>query len=386
MAKGGSATAPSGDLRTRLAALARIARAPAPVVSVYLNTLWTDEHQRDRVRVFLADEIKRARAAGAAPELAADLDWIAAEGTALVQQTRYPDAHGVVLFACGALGLREVLPVRVPVEDLFVVADAPYLRRLVELVEDTPATLLVFVDGESARLVELRADGVGGEVTLESEVPGHHRQGGWQLLAQSRYQRHIQARRAQHFDAVAGAVTDLVDGSGVERIVVAGESRALALFQKHLEARIAKLVVGSIAGAKYEPSSAFVERAGALLGLRQGDVAASAVDAALTEAAKGGRAAAGLEPVLDAAVRGAVRRLYLLKTFREAGRHCAACGALQPGNAAVCRRCKAATKDVELGEALVQRVLTTGGSVETVETHAGLGRAGGVAALLRYPV
>ncbi len=381
-----SATRPSGDLRARLAELARIMRAPAPVVSVYLNTLWTDEHQRDRVRVFLADEIKRARATSTAPGLAADLDWVAAEGAALVQQARYPDAHGVVLFACGALGLREVLPVRVPVEDLFVTADAPYLRRLVELVEDTPATLLVFVDAESARLVQLRADSVGREVTLASEVPGHHRQGGWQLIAQSRYQRHIQEHRAQHFNAVARAVTELVDGWGVERIVLAGETRALAVFQKHLEARIAKLVVGSIAGAKHESSSAFVDRADAPLGLQQGTAVASAVDAALTEAAKGGRAAAGLESVLDAAVRGAVHRLYMLKALREGGRQCTDCGALQPGNASACRRCKGATKDVELGEALVRRVLHTGGDVETVETHAGLARVGGVAAQLRYPL
>lgn len=110
------------------------------------------------------------------------------------------------------------------------------------------------------------------------------------------------------------------------------------------------------------------------------------MDAALTEAAKGGRAAAGLEAVIDTAARGAVHRLYLLKTFRAPGRRCGGCGALQPGAGPACRICGAATKDVELGEALVQRVLATGGSVETVAIHAELGRAGGIAALLRYPV
>ena len=381
-----SAAVPAGPLGARLAQLARITRAPSPVVSVYLNTLWADEHQRHRVRVFLTDEIRKAREAGGPPALAADLDWIAQQGGALIAQAQHADAHGVVLFACGALGLREVLPVRVGVENFFVIAEAPYLRRLVELLEDTPSTLVVFVDGESARLIQLRPDGVGREVTLASEVPGHHRQGGWQLIAQSRYQRHIQVHRAQHFDAVAGAVTDLVDEHGVERIVLAGESRAVAVFQKHLEGRIARFVAGTVAGARHEPSGAFVERARALLGLTEGDADAAAVDAALTEAAKGGRAAAGLEAVIDAAARGAVHRLYLLKTFRAPGRQCGGCGALQPGAGPACRICGAATKDVELGEALVQRVLATGGSVETVTIHGDLGRAGGLAALLRYPV
>jgi peptide subunit release factor 1 (eRF1) len=370
----------------RLAELARIARAPSPVVSVYLNTLWSDEHQRHRVRVFLTDEISKARAAGGPRELLADLDWVAQQGGALVEQAQHPDAHGVVLFACGALGLREVLPMRVAVDDLFIVADAPYLRRLVELLEDVPSTLVVFVDGESAQLIQLRRDGVGREVTLASEVPGHHRQGGWQLIAQSRYQRHIQQHRAQHFDAVAGAVTDLVDDHGVERIVLAGESRTVAVFQKHLEGRVARLVAGTVAGARHETSSAFVERARGLLGLKEGDEDAAAVEAVLTEAAKGGRAVAGLEGVLDAAGRGAVHRLYLLKTLKEPGRACAGCGAIQPGSGAACRVCGAAAKEIELGEALVHRVLATGGSVETVAIHEELRRAGGVAALLRYPL
>ncbi len=381
-----SAVMASGRLTERAAELARITRAPSPVVSVYLNTLWADEHQRHRVRVFLADEIRKARAAGGPPALAADLDWVAQQGEALVAQAQHPDAHGVVLFACGPLGLREVLPVRVEVDDLFVVADAPALRRLVELLEEAPATLVVFVDSESARLIQLRLDGAGREVTLASEVPGHHRQGGWQLIAQSRYQRHIQAHRAQHFDAVAGAIAALVDEHGVERIVLAGETRTVAVFQKHLVGRLARLVAGAVAGARHETSSALVERARALLGLMEGDADTAAVDAALTEAAKGGRAAAGLDAVLDAAARGAVHRLYLLKSCAERGRRCDGCGALQRGNGATCRVCGAATEEIELGEALVQRVLASGGSVETVTVHAELGRAGGVAARLRYPV
>ena len=283
----------SAALSARLAALARITRAPSPVVSVYLGTRWADEHQRERVRVFLANEIKKARALPGSA-LGEDLDWIAAQGEALVQQTLFPGATGVVLFACGPLGLREALPVRAAVEDTFVVNDAPYLRRLAEIVRETPSALVVFVDGESARLIQVGTDGVGAEVTLESDVPNRHRQGGWRLLAQTRFQRHIEEHRGRHFDAVAATLADVADEHGVDHIVLAA--------------------------------------------------------------------------------------------FRQAGRECAACGALQPGDATACRRCRGATKEVELGEALVQRVLATGGTVDTVAVAGGLARAGGVAALLRYPL
>ena len=61
-------------------------------------------------------------------------------------------------------------------------------------------------------------------------------------------------------------------------------------------------------------------------------------------------------------------------------------GAIQPGAGGGCRVCGGATQPTELGEALVERVVATGGSVEMVETQPWLERVEGVAALLRYPL
>lgn len=375
------------DLSARLTELAKMRGVRGtPVVSVYLNTRWADEHQRDRVRVFLKNEIRKTRRAATAEGIEADLDWIQAEGDALITQSRFAEAHGVALFACRALGLREIIPVRVPFESAFVVAEAPYLSPLAALLEKTPLALVVFVDGESARLVPLTTEGVGEEVALESEVPGHHRRGGWAQLAQSRYQRHIQDHRGRHFEAVVEALIGLTEGNGVRRILMAGEPRTIAVFQKRLPNRIAERVVGSIAGARHESAAILVGRAAPFLAhLRVGE-GVDAVEAVLTEAAKGGRAVAGLEETLEAVARGAVQRLYLLEGFSQPGRLCVECGGLQSGGDAACRLCGKPTRAAELGGAIVDRVIATGGKVETIQIHQVLARAGGVAALLRYPL
>lgn len=374
------------EVRTRLADLARIRGAGTPVVSVYLNTRWSDEQQRERVRVFLKNEIRRARArAGANQELHADLEWVQNQGESLIEQARFSEAHGAALFACRRLGLREVLPLRVPFENAFVVGDAPFLRPLATALDAMLSALVVFVDGRSARLIPLTAEGVGDEVTLESEVPGRHRQGGWALLTQSRYQRHIQEHRGRHFEAVAETLAHLTGAEGIERIVVAGEPRTVALFEKHLPRQIARRVVGRVAGARHESAGVLVARAAEVLG-RRGEADAVAVDQVLTEAGKSGKAVAGIEETLDAVGRGAVRRLYLLKGFSQPGRACVECGSLLPGDGPACRFCGKATKAVELGEMLVDRVLAAGGEVETIASHPGLGGVGGVAALLRYPL
>jgi peptide subunit release factor 1 (eRF1) len=368
------------DIAAQLARLEHLPSSHPGVVSVYLNTRWSDEHQRDRTRVFLTGELHRARQAAAAE--GEDLDWVEREGDMLIGQVERPDAKGVALFACRALGLREVIPVRVPFRERFVVADRPDLGALVELLDEHASAIVAFVDGESARLVAVHPGGVGDEVTLQSDVPGRHDRGGWAQLAQSRYARHIEARRGAHFEAVASALTDTVDTQRIARIVLAGHEDSLAAFQAHVPERLRPLIVARIHAARWEPTSAIVDRAIERLDLQEHSDEVVDVDDVLTEAAKGGRAVAG-PGTLEAARRGAIHRLYILADLRRPGQECERCGALQE-TGPTCWLCEGPAREVELAAALVDRVQRTGGSVETVSMHAGLAAAGGLAARLRY--
>ncbi len=374
------------NLRDRLAELARIERAPTPVVSVYLNTLWADEHERERARIFLKNELRRARGSDGLRAHAADLDWVEREGAALIDQARFPDAHGVALFACHGLALREVLTVRVPFEDRLVVAATPFLLPLSAVVEDAPSAVVVFIDTAHARLIPLGAAGPGREVILEAEVPGHHSRGGWAQMAQSRYRRHIQDHRNRHFDAVAESLAALIDEHEVERIVLAGEPRNVAVFRMSLPPRVAGKIVGAVEGARHEPAAAFVARASELLGHVEAQRRLDGVDAVLTEAAKSRQAVAGLDETLDAINRGAVHCFYVATSFASSGRVCAGCGVLARGDGPRCQLCDGSTSRVELAQAMSDRVLAAGGRVEVIEGHTQLARVGGVAALLRYPL
>ena len=379
-------TRASMDLLTRLIALGKIDRAPAPVVTVYLNTRWADEHQRDRVRIFLKNHLTEARRAPGPRPSSADLSWIEAQGEALLNQSAMPEASGVALFACEALGLREVLPSRAPFENSFTVAEQPVLRPLLEQGEKAPSSLVVFIDTESARLVPLTATGAGEPLTLVGDVPGHHSRGGWAQMAQSRYQRHIQDHRARHFEAVVESLIGLMEAHGLRSIVLAGEPRNVAVFRQALPPRVGACIVGTVAGARHEAIGLIVDRAAEYLPHVQGQREAEGVDATLTAASKRGKAAAGLEATLEAVNRGAVHRLYLLKGWRAPGRRCGGCGTLHGAFSWTCPTCGGEALPVELGEAMAERVAAAGGTVETIEVHQPLAAAGGVAAELRYPL
>jgi peptide subunit release factor 1 (eRF1) len=381
----GTAASTTFDIAAKLQQLARLAPGRAPVISVYLDTRWTDEHQRERVRVFLKNETRKA-AAMAAGRLEDELAWIAAQGERLVRQEFHPDAAGVAMFVGGSGDMREILSFAVPFTDTFTMADIPRLRPLVAALGEAPRAAVLFVDGESARVIALTEQGAADEIALETtDVIGQHRRGGWLLLLQSRYQRHIHELRKRHFDAVADALAAAVDHYGLRAIVLAGEARNLAVFRTQVPPRLAGRIVGNVAGARYEPSSVLAERALALIRHRNAGEEAAALDSVLVDAEGGGRASAGVDATVDAVNRGTVDRLYLLQTYEEDGRVCSRCHALQRAATAVCQWCSAVTNPMELGEAMVRCVLAADGDVASVDGHEGLARVGGVAALLRYP-
>ncbi len=374
------------DLKTRMAELARMEPVPTLVVSVYLNTHWADEHQRARVRIFLKNELARVREARTPRPAEADLRWIEAEGDALLSQTTGPEARGVALFACEAVGLREIVSSRAPFENMLGVAETPLLRPLAELAELAPPALVVFVDTDLARLLFVPPVGAGEEVVLHGDVSGHRGPGGWEQMAQSRYRRHIQDHRARHFQAVAETLIGLADTHDARRIVLAGDTRNVAAFRKELPPRVADFIVGTVTGAHYEPADVIVGRAAEYLSHAEAEREAAAVDAVLTTAAKRGKATAGLDATLEAVNRGAVHRLNLLRGWSAPGRRCTGCGRLQGGFSWACPACGREATTVELAEAMTRRVLASGGSVGTIETHQPLAAAGGIGAELRFPL
>jgi hypothetical protein len=52
----------------------------------------------------------------------------------------------------------------------------------------------------------------------------------------------------------------------------------------------------------------------------------------------------------------------------------------------LCRACGGPTKQVRLGDEIVDRVVSTGGELTVIDAHAALERAEGIAALLRFPL
>jgi hypothetical protein len=247
-----------------------------------------------------------------------------------VGQARDASAGGAALFACPAAGVREILMSRAAFVPAFVVGDGPHLRPLAAMLGEHPAALVAFVDGERARLIPLTPEGGGEEMVLESAVPGQHRRGGWAQLAQSRYSRHIEQHRGEHYDAVLEALAAVTEDRQARWVVLAGASGTLAALRDRLPAALQAAVIGTVPAAWHESAAAITARADELMRRVEVESARQAVAQALTDAAKGQRAVTGVDDTLAAASRGAIHRLLILQRFAETGRACTECGGAQP--------------------------------------------------------
>ena len=371
------------DIKQELLALSATPASQMPVLSVFLGTHWIDEQERDRVRTFIESELRRVAVADL-PPLDEDRGWIRARVAAITAQAELVGARGVALFACVPRGLRLVLPLRAAFANAVVVGPRPSLRPLVEVQSAVAETLVVYVDREHARLIPIGAEGMRDEIALAGDVPGHHSRGGWAQLAQSRYQRHIEAHRDRHLDAVAAVARGLMHDLAIERVVVMGDAEIVGALQGALAPDVTPRVVAALPGSRHEASGELVARALAAAERSHAVTIAARVEGALVDAEKNGRAAAGLTATLEAVHRGAVHQLYLLRAFRQVGVECEQCGLLKVESAPVCPYCGGSASVTELGEAAVRRVLSAKGDVIDVPEHAGLAQHGGLAASLRY--
>jgi peptide chain release factor subunit 1 len=374
------------EITKALQELAKFSAGPLPVLSVYLNTRWHDQHQRERVTTFLRQQLRQARllafdAEASHQSLEADIGRIARWGERLVQGTGELVMPGAALFTCHGADLWVELPSPIPFEDEFIVADRPALRQLARLDEDYTNALAVLVDSRAARICEVVLGGLLAETDFANEFPGRHKQGGW---AQMRYQRHVQEHMDRHHKEVAEYLATYMIAHPQTSIILSGQDDIVTNFRQALSPQVQQQIIDTIRLDLHATAARILEVAQAVLRRHEREEEQASVALLLNRAGHGGLAVVGLQETLAAVNTGRVQTLLMQRDFHQPGWRCLGCGHLGDAMPAQCPLCGASVAAVELEEALVSGVLRTDGMVEVVAPDARLAAYEGVGALLRY--
>ncbi|HWO01723.1 MAG TPA: hypothetical protein VNS63_20875 [Blastocatellia bacterium] len=263
----------------------------------------------------------------------------------------------------------------------------PWLRPLLEVIEDHDRFGVVLIDKHHARILTVDASGVQQQFEASSDVPNRHATTGTDhIMSQAQMDRDHTNHLKAHARRVAEEMTAIVDRMKLARLVIGGPVEATSTFTSELPKRLEQMIIGTI-GA---PVDANGERL--LIELRQIQQKAEQedetkiVDSMITGAMKGDRAVLGISDTLAAIQEGRVYRLVVARDFRVEGKECEACGVLVANGL---ERCSFCGGELEAAPDLINRashrVIEQAGKVQIVSGQAAdrLG-AHGIGAVLRF--
>jgi len=374
------------DVRKAVKDLAAWPESGHFVISLYLNTRWSDEQQREKVRIFVKDEMKELEREHSSRKarwsaMREDVEWLREYVDGLVAQHYDKDYDGIALFACGREGLRTVIRSRIPFRNACYAAPRPRIRPLVHLYDEYETAVFADVGTSDAQIWLISAGEVDTRLEIENEVHGRHRQGGW---SQSRFERGIDEQMDHHHREVAEQLERIVNRHGVRNVVLSGTDHVVANFRRFLHPYIDSQMIATINLDRNPGRDAVVRATVEKLREVEREREDEIVRKVLELRANSGRAAVGLEPVLDALTTGRVHRLLIAEDFDMEGFRCLACGKLGEQPPESCELCGEPVIPANLAEEMVVAAIQRGGEVDEIVAHSEFDEIGGVAALLRY--
>jgi len=264
------------------------------------------------------------------------------------------------------------------------VGPRPYLRPLLDVLDEYERYVVALVDKEKARLFMVYLGEIVEQEFVEDLVPGKHEQGGW---SQANYQRHHAAHVFWHLRRVAEELSALLWRKPFDRLVLAGPPEATAELRRLLPRRLRERLAGTFPAEIFAPPSEILAKTREIE--REAErVAEERLIDDLLDAVFVGRGVRGLAPTLRAISRGAVHRLIVTDAAGPPGAECPACGLLIAECTISCPECGGTPRRLDdVVERAVERTLNEGGLVETVHGPASdrLSREGeGIGAFLRF--
>ena len=373
--------------RARLRHLAQLKVDQGCVLSVYVNldpSEFATGPARSSALTSAADEASRAVENGGRElshevrlRLRDDVERI----RAYAGSADFDGTHGLAIFAAGGDDLFEVLHLPSAVPNAVVVDGSPHVAPLVG--EPDGAWCVVLVNRRDGRILSGGPLGLDDDERIADDVPGRHDQGGW---SQSRFQRHIDEEAHRHLERVAEAVAERCRRGAFDHLLVGGPEEGYSEFVELLDNDCRERVRGRV-NVDVESATATQVTEAALPVMREHQEAQrdELLGRLQQGVGAGGRAAAGLEEVLDCLNEQRVETLLLDATFEAAGAHCPSCGWLTARDSGACPADGAELEPCsDVVEPAIHRTLAQDADVVRFRDRPEMQLHGGIAALLRF--
>ena len=299
-----------------------------------------------------------------------------------------PQAKGLAIFSDSSEDFFWTHELHVPVKTEARWSEMPYLRPLLEMIDEHERYGVILTDRSQTRLFSIFLGEIEEyrEAFAEADVTRPKSSGRDHIRSQVRHHRRADARALGHMKEVAELMQGVAARHEFDRLVLAGSVEATNEIYRQLSKSLRRKVIGTIA----LPLDASEQQVlGETLKLttsseRTGEL--EIVKHLIEGAQKQNQATIGLDNTIAAIQAGRVRQLVYAEGCAPRGSRCSNCSSLMLDGEDVCTYCGAdlyAVKDLLARAA--RRVVAMGGVVEQVRGDAAtqLREAGGIGAFLR---
>jgi peptide subunit release factor 1 (eRF1) len=331
------------------------------VLSAYLN-LTPDRQIRRTYRAAFADLVKQLEPQLDEPARAA-LEREAARVRAYLE-SELPHGKGLALFSCTPRGFWQAIALPVVVAESVHLGRRPYVRPLLDVLDEYERYAVALVDKEKARLFTVYLGKIEEHDQVYDVVPGKHDQGGW---SQANYQRHHEAHVYWHLKRVAAELSVLLRRRPFDRLVLAGPEEATSELQRLLPRSLRRRLVATFPAELFASQQEILERT---LEIERGierEAEERLVRELFETAAAGGPATHGVAATLEAIWLGCVHKLVVADELRLPGSECPECGRLAQDCPPTCPACGVRPMPLaDVVERAIERTVEEAGTVEIV--------------------
>lgn len=293
---------------------------------------------------------------------------------------------GLVIFSSQGRKFWKEYHIAVPFKNEIIVDTTPYVKPLLDILDNYQRYAILLVDRESARLFLVHLGEIEEYSEIHSEdVPGRHKKGGWFSLSEKSYERHIDYHIGLHLKDVLRELEAFLSGEYVGRLIIGGSEEAVTKVRAMLPQSITDKVIGTFQAEMFANSKDILQKAEPIFHDFEKRKETEDIEELLTVAMKNENAVLGLDNVLNALQEGRVMKLIMLKDFKQAGLSCGQCGYLSAQTIASCPFCgRDMQEEKYLVDLVAQKALEQGAFVEVVSVNTKLKEAGSIGAFLRF--
>lgn len=263
----------------------------------------------------------------------------------------------------------------------------PWLRPLLEVIEEHDRFGVVLIDKHRARILAVDAGGIEQLAEIVSDVPNKHATTGTDhIWSQGQMDRDHEEHVQRHAKRAVDELATVIDRLKLGRIVIGGPVEATTAFTGQLPKRIQQMIIGTISAVVDANHDRLIAELRVVQEKAEQEDEAKLVDSMITAAMKGDRAVLGVSATLGAIQEGRVYRMVIARDFRIEGKECGSCHVLVLDGDEKCAFCGSKLEAApDLINRASHRVLDMGGKVQLVsgEAAAKLAKAG-IGAVLRF--